>query len=86
VGADLTAGAIALLVSADRMASSAARVVSATTSLVPIAARPGLAPDGFPVGHLALAPLEADDLPSRVESESALLGTFARACVELCPI
>jgi 3-oxoacyl-[acyl-carrier-protein] synthase II len=84
VGADLTAGAVALLVTADRMAASAARIVSATTYLGP---RPRMdAVAAGLSGHLALAPLDAEKLPPRVESASVLLGTFARACVELAPI
>ena len=88
VGADLAAGAVALLVTSDRMAGSAARIVSATTSLGPDVGLVGGGGQGAQglAGHLALAPLAAEDLPPRVESTSALLGTVARACVELAPI
>jgi 3-oxoacyl-[acyl-carrier-protein] synthase-1/3-oxoacyl-[acyl-carrier-protein] synthase II len=83
-GAPLVSGAVALLVTADKMASSAARVVSATSSLGGSGSA-GRASTG-PVGHLALAPLDAATLPAEVEASSFLLGTAARARVELAPI
>jgi 3-oxoacyl-[acyl-carrier-protein] synthase-1/3-oxoacyl-[acyl-carrier-protein] synthase II len=86
VGATLVPGAVALLVSADRMATSAARVVSTTTSLGPAREGAGVGGRDALAGHLALAPLDAETLPARLESVSALLGTVGRACVELAPI
>ena len=83
VGATLVPGAVALLVSADRMATSSARVVSASTSLGRVGR--SAAPDA-PVGHLALAALDADLAPARVEASSSLLGTVGYAGVELEPI
>ncbi len=83
VGATLVPGAVALLVTADRMAGSAARVVSSTTTLGLRAPSSG---ESGPSGHLALAELDADLAPSAVEASSALLGTFARAKVELARI
>ena len=84
IGAPLVPGAVALLVTADRMSASVARVVSASTSLGPLASNP---PAGTsPVGHLALAPLDAVTAPAHIEAWSSLLGTVARARVELAPI
>jgi 3-oxoacyl-[acyl-carrier-protein] synthase-1/3-oxoacyl-[acyl-carrier-protein] synthase II len=82
VGAPLVSGAVALLVTADKMASSTARVISATSSL----GRSGPVATAGAVGHLALAPLDAAALPAAVEASSFLLGTVARARVELAPI
>ncbi len=87
VGAALVPGAVALLVTSDKMATSSARVVSAVTSLGLARTGPGLGEAGVAgsFGHLALAPLAAPAAPGCVEASSSLLGTLARARVELAP-
>jgi 3-oxoacyl-[acyl-carrier-protein] synthase II len=82
VGASLVPGAVGLLLSADRMATSAARILSVATSLAPSSSESAAGPGG----HLALAPLATETVPSRVEASSAFLGTIARASVNLAPI
>jgi hypothetical protein len=84
VGAPLAAGAVALLVSADKMATSVAKVVSTHTSLGPGAA-PAPSAVGA-VGHAALVPLAALAPPAGVEAASFLLGTVARARVAFAAI
>jgi 3-oxoacyl-[acyl-carrier-protein] synthase-1/3-oxoacyl-[acyl-carrier-protein] synthase II len=75
---DMTPGAVALLLSHERLPVSAARVTTTRTSLG--AEPPAKAPqDVRPVGHLALAPLDAEEAPEVVESWSPLLGTWAHA-------
>jgi 3-oxoacyl-[acyl-carrier-protein] synthase II len=82
VGGGLVAGGVALLITRDREPASASRVTGVHTSLRPAAA--DLSP-AEPRGHLALAPLDAGAPPARVSASSLLLGTFARATVDLCP-
>ncbi len=82
VGVELVSGAVALLVSADRMSGTAGRVTKAHTSLGPSR---GAAISSGPPGHLALLPLERE-VPSRITSTSSLLDTVAHASVELTPI
>jgi 3-oxoacyl-[acyl-carrier-protein] synthase-1/3-oxoacyl-[acyl-carrier-protein] synthase II len=84
VDVPLVAGAVALLVSADKMSSSVARVVGARSSLGPV--RTGRQASRPAFGHQALLPLTAATPPAGVESSSSLLGTFADARVELCAI
>jgi 3-oxoacyl-[acyl-carrier-protein] synthase-1/3-oxoacyl-[acyl-carrier-protein] synthase II len=86
VGAPLVPGAVALLVTADKVSGSFARVAAADTSLGPGRGGDDVGRDAVPVGHLALAPLDAVTPPACVESSSRLLGTVARARVELAPI
>ena len=74
---DLTPGAVALLLSRERLPSSVARVTASRTSLG--LAAPPLTSGARPVGHLALAPLDAESAPEAVESWSHLLGTWAHA-------
>ena len=84
VGAPLVPGAVALLVTGDKVSASVARVTAASTSLGP-AASPATLASGS-VGHLALVPLDAATPPARIDSSSRLLGTLATASVELAPI
>ena len=78
----VAAGAVAVLVTRDRVAGSFARIVSAYTSLAPSTA----APTPTPSGHLALAPLDAPSAPSHVTATSTLLATHASATVSLAAL
>jgi 3-oxoacyl-(acyl-carrier-protein) synthase len=84
IGAPLVPGAVALLVTGDKLSVSVARVTAASTSLGP--AKPSARPSAGPVGHMALASLAAAVAPARVDASSSLLATIARASVELAPI
>jgi 3-oxoacyl-[acyl-carrier-protein] synthase III len=78
LGATLVPGAVALLVTRDRVAPSVARVASAQTTLRPTSTSTS---SPSPVGHLALAPLASDLPPTHVTAASTLLSTHASATV-----
>jgi 3-oxoacyl-[acyl-carrier-protein] synthase-1/3-oxoacyl-[acyl-carrier-protein] synthase II len=81
VGAKLTPGAVALLVTADKMTTSVARVARVRTSLGPSPSR--AAAREMRVGHEALLPLAGPSVPPELACSSSLLGTAAHARVEL---
>jgi 3-oxoacyl-[acyl-carrier-protein] synthase-1/3-oxoacyl-[acyl-carrier-protein] synthase II len=80
LGAEVAAGAIALLVTQGRVPQAVARVAGAHLSLAPSSAV-AAAPRG-PAGHLALASLDSDAPPGHLEGASHLLGVVARARVD----
>jgi 3-oxoacyl-[acyl-carrier-protein] synthase-1/3-oxoacyl-[acyl-carrier-protein] synthase II len=80
LGAEIAAGAIALLVTCDRVPQTVARIAGARLSLAPSGAAAAI-PLG-PAGHLALASLDSDAPPDHLEGTSSLLGTLARARVD----
>jgi hypothetical protein len=81
VGAKLTSGAVALLVTADKMTTAVARVARVRTSLGPSASPPALRE--VRAGHEALLPLAGASVPTELACASFLLGTVAHARVEL---
>jgi 3-oxoacyl-[acyl-carrier-protein] synthase II len=82
-GASLVPGAVALLVTRERIGASRARIVSARTSMGPTSA--SIPTPNAPAGHLALVPLAAPTPPSHVSASSTLLGTHASATLTLSP-
>jgi 3-oxoacyl-[acyl-carrier-protein] synthase II len=84
-GVPLTPGAVALLVTRDRIDASVARVARARTTLETLEATLASRPPE-PAGHLALAVLDALAPPSALAAESLVLGTRAVAELELAPI